>query len=307
MGIIFGPVISRRFGKSLGIDLSPNKKQCNYDCIYCELKPAKQIDKYSDIVPPEKIIQECKDALDIYKDIDVVTVTANGEPTLYPYLYEIAKGIKALQTSSKLLILSNGSTITDNDTIKALEVFDIVKLSFDCATQRCFKRIDRAKSGISIDDIKEGMLKFRKNFSNTLIIEVLIVENINDKKDEIEKIDQFLLKLNPDRVDLSTIDRPPAYDVKPLSYKKLFELSQIFDPSLHIHIASRQNISSIEKESYTKERILDTLAKRPLTDRDIELLMDKASIEVLKELLIEGKVEKIEKFGIFFYILSKNS
>jgi len=85
---IFGPINSRRFGKSLGVDLSPEVKQCNFDCLYCELKAAKSVKSYKKILPFKQILKEIKESLKIYKDIDVLTFTANGEPTLYPQLDE---------------------------------------------------------------------------------------------------------------------------------------------------------------------------------------------------------------------------
>ena len=101
MNIIFGPVQSRRFGKSLGVDLSPNRKQCNFDCVYCELRGAKSVAQMSDIVPLDLLISETKSALELHKNIDVLTITANGEPTLYPHLADFIATIKPFLPSSK--------------------------------------------------------------------------------------------------------------------------------------------------------------------------------------------------------------
>jgi len=83
---IFGPVSSRRFGLSLGIDLSPESKSCNFDCLYCELSPAKTVDTIAHPPTVDAVVAEVQEALKAYPDVDVITITANGEPTLYPDL-----------------------------------------------------------------------------------------------------------------------------------------------------------------------------------------------------------------------------
>ncbi len=110
---IFGPIQSRRFGLSLGIDLSPEHKSCNFDCLYCELKPAKVTDAITNPPLVTSVISEVKEALQEYQNIDVITITANGEPTLYPYLDVLVDELNNIKKDKKLLILSNASTISD--------------------------------------------------------------------------------------------------------------------------------------------------------------------------------------------------
>jgi len=298
--IIFGPVNSRRFGKSLGIDLSPSKKHCNFDCLYCELKPAKTVDSYSDVLSVENIITALKNALAKYQDIDVITLTANGEPTLYPYLDELIDEIDRLKGDAKTLILSNGATIDKAEVQKALLKLDTVKLSLDCANAQCLKKLDRASKSIDIENIKRGMLAFKEIYNGALIVEVLFVKNINDDAQNISGLNEYLLKLQPSRIDIGSIDRPPAYDVKGLNYDELLKLSKQFDTHLPIYIVSRK-ITKIKVENYSDDEILTTLANRPLTDEDIAILFDKESQERVKELLNMGKLKKIENEGIFFY------
>jgi len=302
MDIIFGPIYSRRFGKSLGIDLSPGRKQCNYDCLYCELAPAKTITKYDDIVSVNDIITALKHALLTHDDVDVITLTANGEPTLYPYLSELIDEINSIKGNTQTLILSNGSTIADKSVQDALVKLDSVKLSLDCATNRCLKKLDRSHAGITIESIKSGMLAFRARYKKPFIIETLFVKNLNDKPDEIEQLNSFLLQLQPKRVDIGTIDRPPAYDVQPLSYDELLDISQLFDASLPIYIASRKKIESKPKP-YSEEQIMQTLSKRPLTPEDIEILFDEESKKTLHEMLNRDLIQKKEINGVIFYIL----
>jgi len=301
LNIIFGPVNSRRFGKSLGIDLSPSKKQCNFDCLYCELDPAKTMGEYDDVISIEEIMNDLNNSLKNHQDIDAMTVTANGEPTLYPYLSELMDEINKVKGSIKTLILSNAAKIDDEKTQEALMKFDTVKLSLDCATGRCLKRLDRSHEGIDVEKIKEGMLAFKKKFKNPLIIEILIVKTINDSDEEIEALNEFLLELKPTRIDIGTIDRPPAYKVEALSYEELREISLQFDSSLPVYIASRKKVTA-KPSSYNREDILETLRKRPLTQEDIDVLFDSKSKEELQILINEKEIEIVNSSEYDFFI-----
>ncbi len=300
MSIIFGPISSRRFGKSLGVDLSPSKKQCNFDCLYCELDPAKTMAAQVEVLPVEQVAEAVKEGLEEHGDIDVLTITANGEPTLYPHLSELMDAINRIKGDTKTLILSNAAKIDDPDTQEALMKFDEVKLSLDCATQRCLKKLDRSHEGIDVERIKAGMLAFKERYKGALVIEILIVKTINDKPEEIEALNRFLLKLQPARIDIGTIDRPPAFDVKPVDYAELLGISHLFDPSLPLYIASRKK-ADIEPSNYTQEEILDTLTKRPLTQEDMEVLMDTESQKRVALLKDAGKIISVSSNGVIFY------
>lgn len=298
--IIFGPIHSRRFGKSLGVDLSPGKKQCNFDCLYCELDPAKTMAEQDEILSVEEIIAAIKKGLREHKDIDFLTITANGEPTLYPHLSELIDEINKIKGRTKTLILSNASTIDDPKVQEALLKLDEVKLSLDCATQKCLKKLDRSHAGIDVEKIKEGMLSFKKQYKGPLVIEILIVKTLNDRTEEIAKLNAFLMKLQPTRIDIGTIDRPPAFDVKPVSYEELLKISHLFDSSLPVYIASRKKADA-SPESYSYEEILETLSKRPLTQEDVEVLFDEESRKRLKNLLNKQKIRLVETNGVKFF------
>ena len=298
--IIFGPIHSRRFGKSLGVDLSPGKKQCNFDCLYCELDPAKTMGVQDEVLSVEEIISAIQMALLEHQDIDFLTITANGEPTLYPHLLELITQINTIKGKTKVLILSNAAMISECKVQESLLLFDEVKLSLDCATQKCLKKLDRSHSGIDVEDIKAGMLDFKSKYNGPLIIEILMVKTLNDSVEEIAKLNEYLLKLQPTRIDIGTIDRPPAFDVKPVNFKDLLEISHLFDSTLPIYLASRKK-SEIRASSYSESKILDTLRKRPLTLEDIEVLFDKESQKCFKNLISEEKIKSIETNGIVFY------
>ena len=297
--IIFGPVNSRRFGKSLGIDLSPTLKQCNFDCVYCELKGAKPIKKMQDVVPVKDVINSLKEALVKHSNIDVITITANGEPTLYPYLDNLVTEINKIKQSHKLLILSNGASIVDKKIQKTLEKIDIVKLSLDCASPKCFKKIDRPYSDIDLNSIIESIKSFSHSFRGSLVIEILVVEGINDKEEEFEKLNIVLNGIKPTRVDISTIDRPPAYRVKQVSMDRLKELANLIE-NLHVSLAYRKDYDGA-KHSFSQDEILNLISKRPQSYEDIDVSFDDESKKRFRKLLDIGQVDKEEIAGVCFY------
>lgn len=296
--LIFGPINSRRFGRSLGVDLSPNGKQCNFDCLYCELIKSKTMSKQIVSINVKEYIEAIKETLSRHNNIDVITLTANGEPTMYPYLNELIDEINKIKRNEKLLILSNSSLINDPNVVSALMKIDIVKLSLDCATKECFKKLDKIDKSINSDNIIDGIIKFSKIFPNELVLEVLFVKNINDKDDEISKLYELIKQINPTRVDIGTIDRPPAYDVKPVTKEFLIETANKMT-GINITIAHKNNIK--QNEPYTNIEILNLLSKRPLTVNDIENLFDENSKQNLKILVQENKIKEINLAGVVFY------
>ena len=305
MKIIFGPIRSRRFGASLGIDLSPAFKQCNFDCLYCELAPAATVDRQSSTVSVDDVMTALAKALREHPGIDVITVTANGEPTLYPHLGELLERIDAIKGDIRTLILTNSATLTDPKVFETLLRFDRVKLSLDAVTPAVFKKIDRPHPGIDAGGIVEAVQRFSREFRGKLYIEILFVRGLNDSDEEIIALNDALMGVTCDRIDIGTIDRPPAYPVEGVSYGELHAIALQFDPSLPIHIASRLHAESCIS-SYSDEEILNTLDKRPLTPDDVELLFDAASRTRLERLLAEGRVVKKEVSGILFYLPAEN-
>jgi wyosine [tRNA(Phe)-imidazoG37] synthetase (radical SAM superfamily) len=301
--IIFGPINSRRFGMSLGIDLSPATKQCNFDCLYCELAPNATVDKQAQIVTVDEIIKELTKHL--HDKINVITLTANGEPTLYPYLDELIDEINKIKGQTQTLILTNSATLTDKNVFQSLLKLDEVKLSLDAISPDIFKKIDRPFHDIHIENITDKVIKFSKVYQGKLFIEILFVHGLNDTKEEIIKLNAVLNNVNAARIDLSTIDRPPAYPVMGLNYKELHEIAQQFDKELPIHIASRVHAEP-NNTFYTEEEICNTLDKRPLTMEDINLLFDDASKRSLHELVQKQTISITKVDHLEFYIPTKN-
>ena len=307
MDIIFGPVQSRRFGESLGIDLSPKTKQCNYDCLYCELKGKKAQDSMQEILEVEEILEAIKKGLKQFKNIQSLTITANGEPTLYPYLYELMLRLEDIKGGVQTLLLTNGSLLWDLSVSRACLLFDKVKFSLDAISPEVFKKIDRPTKNISLEQILQGIYQFSADFSGELYAEILFVKNINDSLDEIKKMARFLAPMRLKRLDISSIDRPPAYKVSPISQEQLEIFARIFrDFKIPTFLPTRTPNTKKENLNLSQDEILKTLALRPMSKEDIESLWNEESINRLEILHQEKKVSINNVNGINFFITKGN-
>ena len=301
MKYTFGPINSRRFGLSLGIDLSPKSKSCNFDCLYCELEASKAVDKITDPPKIEDIIKDVKSALLKFPDIEVITITSNGEPTLYQDLDDLVDKLNKIKFDKKLLILSNASTIYDKKIQNILKKIDIVKLSLDSAIESTFKKLDRPLHDIKLENIINGLIEFRKVYDKSLVIEILVVKNLNDTPKQMQELNRVLQKIKPNRVDLGTIDRPSAYHVEAVDTNTLKKLSKEFE-NLALSIIYKNRPK--QKIDFTKEQILQTLKRRPQSLHDIEYLFSKKSKKNLQELIDNKKVVSTKIATLKFYILA---
>ncbi|TKX31795.1 radical SAM protein [Campylobacter estrildidarum] len=298
MKIVFGPVSSRRFGRSLGVDLSPSKKQCNFDCIYCELEAKKAQEKQDEIVEVTQIISEVQTIIDKGIKFDFLTLTANGEPSLYPHLDELIKSLRQIAKNKKLLILSNGTAVLDQNKFQSLLKLDVVKFSLDSVISKTFYRIDRALKNIDLELMIQKMAEFKTKFQGDLIMEILVVKDLNDNEEEFIALNKALAKISPTRIDLSSIDRPPAYAVKPIDEKKLHELSKLITCA-PVFLA-RRNYKE-QKLELNKEELLKFLHLRAQSEIDVEHTFSEKSKILLQELIQKNEVKIINLAGVQFY------
>lgn len=287
----------------MGVDLSPNKKQCNFDCLYCELAPMATVDHQEEVVDVATIIDELKEHL--HDKIDVITLTANGEPTLYPYLDALIDEIDKIKGQTQTLILTNSAALVDEKVFQTLLKLDQVKLSLDAVSEDIFKKIDRPHPSIKIENLVDKVIEFSQVYTGKLFVEILFVHGLNDTSQEVQKLNDTLLQIKASRIDIGSIDRPPAYPVVGLSYKELHDIAMMFDSSLPIHIASRVHAEP-NNRYYDKDEILNTLDKRPLTQGDVDLLFDAKSKENLAELIQEQKVLKQMVGNLEFFMPESN-
>lgn len=302
--IVFGPIYSRRFGKSLGIDLSPKTKQCNFDCLYCELEGKKAIEEMEEVISVDSIITALQEKT--LNNIDVLTITANGEPTLYPFLYDLIVKIKdIIPPHIKTLILSNGSKFGEKEVQKALLLFDKVKFSFDAGNQKVFSRIDRAHKTIDINKIAQGIKEFSKIYQGELFAEILFIKDINDKQEHLNDLVAFFKDIKLSRIDLSTIDRPPAYQSSPIDMNTLENIAIFLQSKLpHIPVdVPKRKQQEKDTKSLNPEEVLELIKRRPLEVTETKAMFDQDTLLILQQLLRDKKIFIQNVDNLSFYTI----
>ena len=239
-------------------------------------------------------------------NVDVLTITANGEPTLYPYLKELISQIKKIKETKgiKTLILTNGSLLFKDSVAQSLMEFDMVKFSIDSIEQNSFKKIDRPHKSLKLDKIKQGIENFSKVYKGELIAEILLVKNVNDNREHLSSLADFLRKIEVDRVDIGTIDRPPAYTVYGVEEEFLQSISELFW-GLNISLPKRKTRDVESKKRLNREEIARLISLRPLSHDDAESMFDRASLEVLESMVNDFDVEIVTIGDREFFKLRK--
>ncbi len=322
---IFGPVNSRRLGLSLGIDLLP-RKICNFDCIYCEVGSTTNLTcERKEYVPTDVIIAEikeyCSDPRRL-EPVDVVTVTASGEPTLHSGLGRILSYLKE-RTGKPIAVLINGTNLDNPEVVSDLCQADVVVPSLDAALEKSFRKLNRPALCLDLHEIIEGLVKFSQVFTGELWLEVLIAEGINDTPEDLDAIAEVITRMKLTRVQLNTVVRPPLEKyARPVSSERLEEIARSFSllPGVPMVEVIAHGTSIFEKgsdvgESKTKFRylrdeeliddILQMLQRRPCTAVDINrtfMLDGPDKVEQLLEPLVKaGTIEKRLHGGIKYY------
>ncbi len=231
---VFGPVKSRRLGQSLGIDVLP-PKTCTYDCIYCQagLTTIKttQIEPYSS---KNDVADEVLRVLSDGADLDYVTFSGSGEPTLYSQIGTLIRLLKA-QTDKPVAVITNGSLLWRGDVQEDLMEADLVMPSLDAGDQEMFARVNRPPKDIPFEKMVDGITEFRKRFDGELRLEVLLLAGITDTEDEVEKIAGHVTRIGPDRVQVNTAVRQPAEkSARAVPRARLEKLAALFGPNTDI-------------------------------------------------------------------------
>ena len=176
-----------------------------------------------------------------------------------------------------------------------------IKFSLDSVVQKTFARIDRSGEKIGVGELVVAMAKFRREFKGELVLEILVVKGLNDTKAEFEALNAAINQILPARVDISTIDRPPAYPVKGVSRELLCELAQQIS-GVPCVIASAKY--GDEKFELSKEELLELVKRRPQSENDVINSFSASSKQNLHELLAEGKIKIVDAAGTKFYRLA---
>jgi len=304
---LFGPIISRRLGLSLGVDLVPYKV-CSLDCVYCEVgsttKLTIQRDNY---INTEDILSELKRFLDRQPKIDFITFSGAGEPTLNINIEKIIYEIKRLWPQYRLALITNSTMFTDEKLCKALYKCDLILPSLDAVSDEAFKKINRPHSSLSPQVMIDSLAKFRKQFSNQIWLEIFFLEGINDTEDELLLLRQACEIIKPDRIQINALDRPGAVDwIKKLSDQRLLEILEFFKP-LPAEIIARVEYERDMPISYIQQEkiILNALKQQLCTLPELSEMLGLHYNTVLKHIriLVNNKmVDEVNQGNTVKYI-----
>lgn len=267
MKTVFGPVPSRRLGRSLGIDVIP-AKTCTYDCLYCESGRTTHLTvRRQTFVEPDQVMHDLEDYFGSHPHgADVLTFSSAGEPTLYEPLGCLIASIKRRFPDLPVVVLTNGSLLWDARVRQDLSAADRVVPSLDAVTPEIFQRINRPHPHLDLSILLEGLEAFGHEYRGQLHLEVMLVSGINDHSGELTAIRRVIDRLHPDRIELNTVVRPPAYaDVRGLTGAEM-EKALSFFPVDRSQIIGRFQGSAPESQSADLEsRVLELVERRPCT------------------------------------------
>jgi len=301
MKYLFGPVPSRRLGRSLGVDLVPFKT-CTYDCIYCQLgrTTCKTIERRQ-WVPLEDVVGELREML--VTRPDYITVSGSGEPTLYSRLGELIDRIRSI-TNIPVAVLTNGSLLWQEDVRKQLMNAHVVIPSLDAADGLMFSAVNRPHPGISFEQMLDGLIAFRGEYRGEYWLEVFLLGGHTAIPGEVNKIARCAARIGPDRVQLNTVTRPPAEDFAvSVDRGRLDELAALFDPPAEV-IADFPGLQEEGDFAATREGVFQLLQRRPCSMDDIAdgLGMHRnEAAKYIEELLTRKLIERVSSAGKTFF------
>ncbi len=294
---LYGPVPSRRLGRSLGVDII-TYKYCTYDCIYCQSgKTTKKTTLRNSYISPDEILEEVERFLkEEAVPIDYISLSGSGEPTLHSGIKNIIDGIKKI-TEIPVAVITNGSLLYLDEVRQDLLSADVVLPSMDAVSAEIFEKINRPASDISLGMIINGLIEFRKIYKGEIWLEILFCKGVNDDENEVLRMLEVVRKINPDKIHLNTVVRPPSERwVKALTHEEMERIQALFGPKASIISEFDRHSSEILIED-TESEIIKILKRRPLS------LMDLSKLTGIKERVLETMIEPMVSDG---KIIKKN-
>jgi len=305
---IFGPVPSRRLGRSLGIDLVP-AKTCSFDCIYCQAgRTTRKTIERKEWVPLNDVLAELNEK--IATQPDYITLSGSGEPTLFSRIPELIRSIKDL-TDIPVAVITNGSLLWQANLRKELRAADLILPSLDAASENIFQNINRPCPEISFSKVLEGLIQLRREYQRAYWLEVFLIQGVNTTDEELGNFTDCIKQIRPDRIQLNTVTRPPTEDsALAVDQQQLHRIAEQFkkqrvSPIVEIIAAGTDHSQGGEFKGRIED-ILTMLKRRPCTADDIARGLKMHLHEACKYaeiLLSEGKIsEKRVNSQIFYQI-----
>ncbi len=302
MSIVFGPVPSRRLGRSLGINNIPDKI-CSYACVYCQIGNTLRMQvERQEFYDPRVIYEEVEKKLENAGRVDYITFVPDGDPTLDVNLGKEAEMLK--EFGVKLAILTNSSLVHREDVREDLMNFDFISLKLDAVSEMMWRFVDRPHKSLKIEEILDGMLKLRDEFPGTIVTETMLINGL-DYEVEIKKIAEFLGELKPDVAYIAVPTRPPAERwVRPADEYTVNYAYEEFSKHTRVELLIGYEGNEFSATGNFEEDLLSITAVHPMREDAVLELMARCgeSEEKLEEMLKEGKIIRVEYEGEVYYM-----
>lgn len=305
----FGPVPSRRLGRSLGIDIVPFKT-CTYDCIYCQLgrTTTKTVTRAA-FVPIDSILSEIHSALEKNAKIDYLTLSGSGEPTLHSNIGKLISALKR-EFSYPVAVLTNGSLLHEPDVAQSLLLADVVLPTLAADSETVFQCVHRPHPSLHFDTVVNGIINFAKTFKNDLWLELFLLDGVNAVEGTVRLMKEMVDEIKPQKIHLNTATRPPAEEFAyPVRDDKLEFFKNIFGKNAEVitDFKHSMNQKSGSASKDIEQSILQLLKRRPCTDRDIATALSLNSIEaakIISHLVRDARIERRHQQGKNYYTIN---
>lgn len=299
---LFGPVPSRRFGRSLGVDLTPFKT-CTLNCIFCQLgRTTVKTIKRAEYVPMDAALSEIKDWLKTEGNADYITLSGSGEPTLHSRFGEVLAFARE-NTDIPTALLTNGTMLLLPEVRDAASIANVVKISLSAWDMSSFDYINRPHPQLEFERLFDGIKAFREQFEGKLWLEVFLIWGVNSTPGDVGKIAALAREIGPDRVQLNTAVRPPAEDfATALPNEHMEELVGLFDPPAEIIAEFRTDAAGEIRAN--EATILSMIQRRPCTAEQIGETFGMHLNEVAKyvgKLSRAGEIKQERRNGVVYY------
>ena len=307
---VYGPVPSRRFGRSLGVNPIP-LKTCNYSCVYCQLGRTKNFtNQRRSFFKKDLILSEIKEMVRMFKDeIDYITFVGEGEPLLSKDIGYLIQKVREF-TDIKTALITNGALLMHKEVRNEVLPFHVISPTLDAGTERVFKLINRPFEGIQFEKVVDGFINLRKEYDGEIWIEIMLVKDLNDNEEELKKIQAILDKISPNRVYVNVPIRPPAESWVKIPDKEGIEMAKrILKNAIFINIEEHGSFEGREFKS-PEEAILFLTRRHPMRlDQILESIKGfnkDELLESLHKLVKEGRLKRINYRDKEFYLPSES-
>jgi len=282
MSHLFGPVPSRRLGWSLGVDLVP-PKTCSYDCLYCEVGRTTHLTCRRLPYRVAEIIRELEEYLpNPPVPLDYITLAGSGEPTLNSGLGQIIAAVKKL-TSTPVAVLTNGSLCYLPEVRAEMAGAAVILPSLDAGREETFRRINRPHPALTLELVVSGLKALRREYSGQIWLEIMVLKGLNDTEEELTFLKDRLRDLAPDRVQLNTAVRPVADPAARALSREEMEAAAAFLGGGAEVVAAARGVSP-ERLTVEDRDLLEMLARRPMTARDLAQALGESLAQVRRRL-----------------------